>query len=92
MSKFHRRMSITPNAKLLGWRRLNNEAVSGQLKTFTKIPGMAKIQYIPYLKFDFITYHPALTDHWDSHYLGERDGVFIIMYLKDQSTSTGPML
>lgn len=85
-----RRLTITPHGTLLGWRRLNPLELiySGQL--FRSDPGVLVNQYIPYIKFDFITHFPHLTDAWEEHYLGERNGVFITMFIKNRSTVTGP--
>jgi hypothetical protein len=89
MSKIRRRLTIIPSAVLRGWRRLDYNVYSGQLKTKGK--GKAwKIDKFVQIKFDFVTHYPRLNGSWEEHFLGEKDGVFIIMYMSDQSRTQGP--
>lgn len=92
MGKFQRRLTITPHGTLLGWRKLSDRLeYSGQL--WKSEHGVTINQYIPYFKFDFVIHYPALNKYWEEHYLGERGGVFITMYVRNQADiKTGILL
>ena len=90
MGKLQRRLTIIPKATLLGWRRLRPDSneFSGQLYSHDSSVNT----YMSYIKFDFVTHFPELSGRWDEHYLGERDGVFITMFVKHQSIVRSSLL
>lgn len=88
MGMLKRRLMITTHGFLRGWRRVHPDrmAYSGQLQT--KVSN----KYFSFIEFDIVKFYPGLRGHWEDHYLGEKDGVFIVMLMKDMSGSVGPLL
>lgn len=87
MGKLQRRLTITPYATLLGWRRLQMNSTSsyefsGQL---IKHAHPELHEYLPYIKFDFLHFYTELRGHWDEHFLGELDGKFYTLFTAHQS-------
>lgn len=89
MGKFKDRLMITPQATILGWRKLGLGLIfSGQyvdLRTGVH-------RYRSYMEFDWLTHYPALSNHWNEHYLGELQGVYVTMFFEHEFKIQGKLI
>lgn len=83
MGKLKERQMITPQATILGWRKLHPEMLvfSGQYVDLAS----GRTQYRSYMKFSWIVHYHCLTGHWQEHYLGIYNEKFVTMFFAQMS-------
>lgn len=86
MGKFSNRLTITPEANMLLWRRLSRNAFSGTLST------EKTREYFAYFEFDSVEYYPMAVPFWGDHYLGKKNGVYVTMFFINQFKTVGPII
>ena len=49
-------------------------------------------QYCSWIEFEKVEYYPAMSAFWQEHWLGVKDGVYVVMNIDMQDRTKGPLI